>query len=464
MKITFYGAAGEVTGSKHLIEANGRKILLDCGLFQGHLHETYERNKELPFKAEELDAVILSHAHIDHSGSLPTLARQGFKGPIYCTFATQDATAWLLKDSAHLQEADALYLNRDLEPGEPTYIPIHTISDAEKAIAQMIGYNYGQWFQVTPDIRAYFYDAGHILGSAVILLEITEGDKKTRLVYTGDLGRKNLPILKDPEVIDSDIDIVITESTYGNRLHEMISGTKEKMEEIINRVAHRGGKLIIPAFAMERTQEVIYILHELHHEGKIPPIPIYVDSPLSSHLTAIFRAHPECYDQETVKEFIEDCGNPFSFASLRYVETTEESKALNNKIGPFILIASSGMCNGGRILHHLRNNVEDHRNIFLAVGYMVRGTLGRDIVDGLKEIRIFHEKHRVNCEVEIIDSLSGHADYNGIMDYLSHMKNVKNFFTVHGDSEALVANYNRIKETYPQANVFTPEPKQSFEF
>ncbi len=464
MKITFGGAAREVTGSKHLIEVNGKKVLLDCGLFQGHRKEADEKNRHFPFNPKEIDAVILSHAHMDHSGLLPLLVKQGFSGPIYTTFATPDLCNHMLADSAFIQEREAEYMNKKRSrDGEPKVEPLYTMEDVMETLNLFYGVNYDKCYYVTEGVKACFFEAGHILGSAQIHLQIHDKKKDERytLAFTGDLGRKNLPILRDPAYLPPS-DFIISECTYGNRFHESILNVGDILAEHINRVCRRGGKIIIPAFSLERTQEVVYHLNMLWKEKKIPEFPIYVDSPLSGNVTEVFAAHPECFDRETSQEFIMNRLNPFGFGSLKYTSSVQESKALNFQKGPMIIVSASGMCEHGRVLHHLKNNIEDSRNMVMIVGYQAEHTLGRKLVDGLEVVNIFGKPYRVKAEVQIIDPFSGHADRSDLLDYLGRIKDVKKTFLVHGEENQGLIFADILRESGFE-EVHVPHRLQEFE-
>ncbi len=439
MKITFAGAAGEVTGSKHLITFNGKKILLDCGMFQGRRKEAEEKNKGFKFDPKEVDCVILSHAHIDHSGNLPLLVKQGFNGPIYSTHATRNLCNYMLTDSAYIQEREYEYLKkRAKKKNEEVEEPLYNFEDAEKTLSLFHAVNYEQSFVVEDGVIASFYDAGHILGSALthLIFYDKKSKKHLRVCFTGDLGRRNMPILRDPQSIP-ETDILITETTYGNRLHSVVQTVADDLAVVINEVCEKGGKLIIPAFALERAQEVVYYLHLLRRRKKIPSIPIYVDSPLAGNLTEVFRGHPECFDKKTYKEFLQHGDNPFGFNDLTYTRSVEESKALNEKTGPMIIISASGMCEHGRILHHLRNNIENNKNIILIVGYQAENTLGRKLVDGSKSVNIFGDPYKVKASVYVMDAFSAHADRSDLLDYISRVKQLKKIFLVHGEGKQL---------------------------
>ncbi|MCD6109554.1 MBL fold metallo-hydrolase [bacterium] len=438
MKIEFIGAAQEVTGSKHLLHLNGKKILLDCGMFQGRRKKAEEKNSHFPFDPKEIDAVILSHAHIDHSGLLPLLVKEGFSGPIYCTHATRDLCQYMLLDSAYIQEREAEYINRKkLKKGEPPIKPLYNTEDAKKALNQFYGIGYERTFVVEEGLVACFYDAGHILGSALVHLIAYEKDKdkRTNIGFTGDLGRKNIPLLRDPQRIPK-CDYFLSECTYGDRLHESITDAEDELIKIVNDTYKRGGKLIIPAFSVGRTQEIVYRLNVAIKHGYIPrDFPIFVDSPLSGNVTEVFSAHPECFDKDTYKEFIDHRLNPFGFGKLKYISDVEESKKLNNYQGPCIIISASGMCEFGRILHHLKNNVDDPKNSVLIVGYQAEHTLGRRLQEGKKIVNIFGEPYNVRASIHSIRAFSAHADRSDLLDYISHVEGVKKVFLVHGEKE-----------------------------
>lgn len=441
MKIQFAGAAGEVTGSKHLITFNNKKILLDCGMFQGRRKESDEKNRHLKFDPKEVDCVILSHAHMDHSGDLPILVKQGFKGPIYCTHATRDLSNYMLLDSAFIQEREVEWLmkHKKMVNGEKPE-PLYTMEDAEETLKLFHAVNYEQSFIVEEGVVASFYDAGHILGSALVHLLFYDKDTKKHLkfCFTGDLGRRGLPLLRDPQPIP-ETEILISECTYGNKLHASLQTVEEDLATVVNEVCRKGGKLIIPAFALERAQEVVYHLHLLYDKKKIPAIPMYVDSPLAGNVTEVFRSHAECFDKKTYEEFIAQGDNPFGFGDLTYVRSAEESKALNGKSGPMIIIAASGMCEHGRVLHHLRNNLEDEKSTVLIVGYQAENTLGRKLVDGDKEVNIFGDTYKVRASVYVMDAFSAHADRSDLLDYIGRVNGLKKIFLVHGEQNSLDA-------------------------
>ncbi len=434
MKIAFLGAARSVTGSMHLVSANGALILLDCGLVQGHRAEAEQRNRNLPFDAGAIDCIVLSHAHIDHSGNLPTLLSRGFEGPIYCTPATRDLCSIMLPDSAHIQEKDAEYVNeRHRRKGLPPVRPLYTPEQALAVLRHMVSVSYSRPLQLFPDIWLRFLDAGHILGSAITLLDIKENGRQVRLVFTGDLGRPKMPLLRDPEQVH-EADVLITESTYGARLHERQEEIPTRLAEVVKRTYERGGKIIVPAFSVERTQEVVYYLNQLWREQRIPDLPVFVDSPLSTSATAIFRMHPECFDRETY-EFMQQHQDPFGFERLHYVRDVEESKKINTLREPCIIISASGMCETGRVLHHLKNNIENPANTILVVGYMAENTLGRRIVERQESVKIFGEPYRLRAEVVIMNAFSAHADRQDLLSYVERMdgRRLRHVFVVHGE-------------------------------
>jgi metallo-beta-lactamase family protein len=437
MKIKFCGADQTVTGSQHLISVNGKKILLDCGLMQGKRKEAFEINKNFPFDPSSLDAMLLSHAHLDHSGNIPHLVKSGFKGHIYTTAATVDLCQLMLRDSAFLQEKDVKFVNKKrIHQNKNPFEPLYTIDDVEKAMLNFIGVQYDKKIEIFPGIAVTFIDAGHILGSAGILLEINENGKTTRLGFSGDIGRPEMPIIRDPVPLPN-LDILIMESTYGNRLHPANDHVEEETASVINEVIKRGGKIIIPAFAVGRTQLLVYELHTLFDQKKLPVFPIFVDSPLAVNITEVYRLHPECFDRETYIEFINNHEDPFGFSRLTYTRDVNESKKLNTFQGPCMIISASGMAEGGRILHHLANNIEDQNNLILFAGYAAKETLARKIMDGEKDINILGSPYTVKAQIIKMDYFSAHADQTGLLKYVdtSIPNKLKNIFIVHGEPE-----------------------------
>lgn len=437
MKIQFAGAAQTVTGSQHLLTINGKKILIDCGLYQGRRKEAFEINKNFPFNPSEIDTLLVSHAHIDHTGNIPNLVKQGFNGHIYSTSATVDLCNIMLRDSAYIQEKDIKFVNKKRsKQNKNLFEPLYTIEDVEKTISNFIGVQYDRAIEIMPGVKATFYDAGHILGSAGILLEIRENGKFTRLGFSGDVGRTGMPVIHDPNVL-TDLDVLIMESTYGNRLHPVVEEIEEEVAQVIKEVILDKGKIIIPAFAVGRTQLLVYVLHKLFNQNRIPVFPIYVDSPLAVNATEVYRMHPECFDRETYRVFIENYQDPFGFNRLTYIRNVEESKSLNDMKEPCMIISASGMAEGGRILHHLANNIENPKNMILFAGYAAKETLARKIMDGASEVNILGEVYKVKSKIKKMDYFSAHADQNGLLDYLklSSPQKLKKIFLVHGEEE-----------------------------
>ena len=464
MELQFLGAARTVTGSMHLVRANGKQILLDCGMFQGRRADTYERNKNFPFDPSTIDAVILSHAHIDHAGNLPNLVKNGFSGKIFCTPATADLYRIMLMDSAHIQEKDVEFVNKKRGKKKlPPIDPLYTMDDVQPMLDLLEEIPYRTEFEVLEGIHATYFDAGHILGSASVNVTIEEKEKKKfRLGFSGDVGRPNLPILRDPEPMGN-VDALICESTYGGKLHATAEESSKKMLEVVQRTIDRGGKIIVPAFSVGRTQDLVFQLNNLKNEGLLPDIPVFVDSPLSMKATEIFRKHPECFDDETNKILKSD-DDVFGFERLHFIRDVEESKKLNDKKEPCMIIAASGMCEAGRIVHHLSNNVENPNNTVLIVGFQAEHTLGRKIVDRNPEIAVFGEVKKLNCEVVVMNSFSAHADNNELLDFTSHFdkSQLKNIFLVHGEIDRAEAFSASLKEQKFQ-QVDIPERFQKVE-
>ncbi len=442
-RLSFHGAAGQVTGSMHLLEAAGARILLDAGLFQGRRSEASRQNRELAIDVRRVDLIVLSHAHIDHTGRLPLLVNRGFHGPIYCTPATRDLCAVLLPDAAMIQEKDADYLRRHKKSSAESE-PLYTIADAIAAQELMIGLPYSRPTHLRKHLSLEFTDAGHILGSASLDLRLTEGGYR-RVVFSGDIGRSGLPIVRDPQPPSGPIDSLIIEATYADRAHESVAGATARLGEIVRRVAARGGKVLVPAFAVGRAQELIYALHELHRAGQIPAIPIYVDSPLAIEATAVFRLHPEIFDKR--ERLIEQNTQLFDFRLVRYVRDVGDSKALNSLPGPAVIIAASGMAESGRILHHLSNHMGDHRNCVLFVGFQAEHTLGRRIQEGRTPVKIFGDMVDRRCEVETISGYSAHADRDELRAWVRGLGGpITRAFVVHGEPAALAAMADLLRE------------------
>ncbi|MCE7938270.1 MBL fold metallo-hydrolase [bacterium] len=442
MHVQFWGAARTVTGSMHLVVVDGRRLLLDCGLFQGRRKEAFERNRKLPFDPRGIDAVVLSHAHIDHSGNLPSLVRGGFDGPIFATPATRDLCAYMLLDSAQIQENDVQYVNRRREArGETPFEPLYTAADAVDTLRRFVTVDYDRPFEPVPGVRTHFVNAGHILGAASVALDLTEGGRSRRLVFSGDIGRKDQPILKDPQII-ADADCLIMESTYGDRRHEGTGEAREALRRLVHETCvERHGKLLIPAFAVGRTQEIVYGLNELWEAGRLPPVDVFVDSPLAVNATEVLRLHPECYDEEMRKTILrDDDHDALGFRRLRYIREAAASKALNDIEGPAVIVSASGMCEGGRILHHLKNHLGDPRTTLLFVGFQAESTLGRYILDGNDPIKIFGDPVAVRARIEKVDGYSAHADRDELLEWASRTRDagrLQRTFLVHGEPPAM---------------------------
>ena len=453
MRLTFLGAAGEVTGSMIRLDVESGSILIDCGMFQGRRAESRRRNRDLPRAATSCDAAILSHAHVDHSGNLPTLVKSGFRGTIHATPATYDLCAFMLRDAARIQEADAEYLNRKGrdDPDHQEIIPLYDEEDALRALERFVAVPYHRLFDPLPGVRATFLDSGHILGSASIVLDVAEGGARRRVVLTGDLGRASLPILRDPERPQPPVDYVIMESTYGDRVHGPAARMHDELERVIREGIARGGKIIVPAFAVGRTQELLYVLHDLKQAGRLPSIPIFVDSPLATDVTAVFRAHPECFDAPT-RAFLDAHGDLFAFDGVRFCRTREESIAINDVEGPALILAAAGMCEAGRVLHHLRNHIEDPRATILVVGWMAQHTLGRRLVERRPRVRVWGVERDLRARVEVLNVFSAHADRNDLLAFADACGvATRSFFLVHGEpaqqaslSEAMEARGMRV--------------------
>jgi len=441
MHLQFQGAARTVTGSMHILSVGGKTLLLDCGIFHGRRDEAWNRNSKFPFDPPSIDAVVLSHAHIDHSGNLPGLVRQGFRGPIYSTSATQSLCTVMLRDSAYIQERDAEFISkRHREKGLPPVEPLYNEQDVDETVPLFQGREYGKNFEIQEGVECRFEDAGHILGSAAVAFTLREGSRVVRLAFTGDLGRPNLPILRDPVFIGppEGTDYLICESTYGGRFHSPVEEMEDQLLEPILRTYDRRGKIIIPAFSVGRTQEIVYLLHKMSSAGKIDHMPVFVDSPLSVNVTDVFRKHPECFDQEALAMINASVSSdPFGFERLKYVRTLEESKQLNDQPGPCIIIAASGMCEAGRIVHHLANGVGNPNNMVMIVGYQAENTLGKKLVMREPVVNILGEPHEVRSEVVVLNAFSAHADQNEILGYVQgfNAHRPKSIFLVHGDPD-----------------------------
>jgi metallo-beta-lactamase family protein len=416
MEITFAGAAREVTGSCHIVQVGGKRIMLDCGLFQGRRRETQEKNMRLPMSVAEIDAIVLSHAHIDHAGRLPLLVREGYAGTIWCTAATRDLAAVMLADSAFIQEKDAEFLARHQKEAIP---PLYTVAHAARTADLMAGVPYHKPFEVVPGVSVTFTDAGHILGSASVVLDFAEGGNRKRLVFSGDIGRRGLPIIRDPQPPER-AHVVIMESTYGDRDHEPYESARNELRRVVTETAARGGRILIPAFAVGRVQELVYDLHSLSLAGEIPAIPIYIDSPLAIEATTVFEMHPEIFDRD--EDFVQRVQKLFRFQQAHYTRDVQESKALNQAIGPMVIIAPSGMAEAGRIVHHLKLGAPDSRNTILIVGFQAEHTLGRRIVERRETLHIHGDDIPLRARVEVLDGYSAHADRSELAAWLAAVR------------------------------------------
>jgi metallo-beta-lactamase family protein len=435
MRINFDGATQTVTGSQHLLTINGHNLLLDCGLYQGKRQESYERNCNFPFEPGKIDAIILSHAHIDHSGNLPNIVKQGFRGPIYTTSATAHLANIMLIDSGYIQEEDVVFVNKHkVKNNEPTIEPLYTQEEAALVAQYFNPVDYDQPFEPVPGVMARLLDVGHILGSAEVVLDIEEKGQKMRLWFSGDIGRRNLPLIRDP-ILPDWTDYLIMECTYGDKPHRDPELAYEELRQVVERTLDRHGKVIIPAFAVGRTQEIVYALHQMFESHKLPSVPVYVDSPLAVNASDIFKMHPECFDEQT-RAFIkaDKHHTALGFDRLIYTRSVEESKALNTRKDPMIIIAASGMAENGRILHHLRNNIGNPKNTILIVSWQAPYTLGRRLADREKRVRIFGEEYEVKAEVATIGGLSAHAGQDFLVEYALRVKGrVKQVYLVHGE-------------------------------
>ena len=437
MKVKFCGAAQTVTGSSHLVTTDhGTKVLLDCGLYQGNDPDFDDFNHEWVFDPKEVDVMVLSHSHIDHAGRIPKLCKDGFKGDVVCTSATRDLAAIMLLDSGFIQEKDNEWINKKrLRKDLPPVPPLYTVPDAQRAMDQFVGISYGRWFRIAKDVQVQFNDAGHILGSANVTLKIEDKNGDYKYVgFTGDIGRPDRPILRDPQPMPP-CDYLLCESTYGGKEHQGLPNDEEDLLEIINHTCvEKKGKLIIPAFSVGRTQEIVYMLDKLETAGRLPRIPVYVDSPLAVDATDIFIMHPECYDAD-ILEYMQTDPNPFGFKGLKLIKKVEKSKAINESKQPCIIISASGMMQAGRVKHHLNNNIENERNTILVVGFCAQNTLGRRISDGADTVKIFGKEKQVKAEVKIMGSFSAHGDQQEMLDFLQcqDKSKLKKMFLVHGE-------------------------------
>jgi metallo-beta-lactamase family protein len=461
MQIQFLGATRTTTGSMYLIEVNGKKLLMECGLFQGHREEETDRNCCFPFDPKQIHAVVLSHAHMDHAGNLPNLCKQGFTGNIQCTFATRDLASIMLVDSAKIQMADAAFVSKQRAKKRlPAVEPLYTMADTEKALEQFVSVNYERPVQVIDGVTVTFRDAGHILGSAQVILDVAEGGKKFRWLFSGDVGRGNDDILRDPAPTEN-VDYLQIESTYAGREHASRDHADENICRLVSETLNQKGKVIIPAFSVGRTQQIVYVLHQLTLAGKLARVPIFVDSPLSVNATEIYRLHPECFN-ETINKFLHEKENPFGMSNLTYIRDAEQSKKLNDLKEPAIIISASGMCEGGRIRHHLKNHIGFANNLILFIGYCAEHTLGAQILAGQSPVSIFGEPHEVRAKIASIDSYSGHADKNELKRYVQRISgNIKKIICIHGEESQCLAHVETLRAMKPNAEVIAPVYKQA---
>jgi len=465
MHIQFWGAAREVTGSMHLVDTGRGQLLLDCGLYQGHRRHAFERNRDLPFDASGIDAVVLSHAHLDHAGNLPSLVRGGFRGKVWTTHATADLCRHMLMDSAHIHVSDVEYVNRRRKrQGRRLFEPLYTPEHVEATLECFRTVDYYETFEPMRGVKARLDDAGHILGSASVVLDLADGSRERRLVFSGDIGRRGLPILRDPHRPEG-ADVVIMESTYGDRMHEEASRAKAVLAECAAYVEEHRGMLIIPAFALGRTQEVVYRFNQMWEDGEVPRLPIWVDSPLATNVTEVFRDHPECWDAEMLRTLEADSdGDPLGFATLTYTRDAAESKALNDRPGPGVIIAASGMCEAGRVLHHLKNHATQPGSMVLFVGYQAEHTLGRRIRDGMNPVRIYGEEVTIEAKILRADAYSAHADRGELLSWADSVRDqgsVERWFLVHGEPDAQQALADGLAKRSAAA-VEVPERGETF--
>jgi metallo-beta-lactamase family protein len=463
MKLTFLGATRTTTGSKYLLEANGKTVLIECGMYQGHRDESIAQNSKLPFDSSKIDAMLLSHAHIDHSGVIPVLCKSGFQGKIRCTDATADLCDIMLMDSAHIQEQDAVFVSKkNAKRGLPPVEPLYTQADAQASLGHFQSVQYNQPVPIVDGVTATWLDAGHILGSAMIAIDIQEGSHTVRLAFSGDLGRGNNDILRNPDH-PRDADYLMVESTYGNREHEPLIDVNDRVCAIINRALERNGKIIIPAFSVGRTQQLLYTLYHLTQTRCIPVLPVFVDSPLSLQATDVFRRHPECFNKNFY-DVMMNSRNPFSMSNITYVQSVEESIALNDLQKPCIIISASGMAEAGRIRHHIKNNIEDERNTILIVGWCAPHTLGSHLASGHKEVNIFGDPYKVRAHVETINAFSGHADKNELRAWVEQVTGpLRKIFVIHGEEEAALTFASTLHSLRPGSDVRVPNFRDSVE-
>jgi metallo-beta-lactamase family protein len=463
MKIHFFGATRTTTGSMYLLEINGRRLLLECGLFQGHREESIQRNCRFPFDPRQVDTVVLSHAHIDHAGNLPNLCKQGYTGNIYCTFATRDLSGIMLVDSAQIQKDDAAFVSKKRAKQKlPPVEPLYSAADAEQALKQFVAFNYDRPFPVLDGVTVTFRDAGHILGAAQVVLDVHESGRQFRYLFSGDVGRGNDEILRDPEPVEN-VDYLQIESTYGGREHSIRTDADETVGRLVLETLKKNGKVIIPAFSVGRTQDIVYVLNQLTLAGKLPRVPIFVDSPLSVNATEIYRLHPECFN-DTINKFLHEKANPFGMENLTYIREVACSMKLNDLKEPAIIISASGMCEAGRIRHHLKNHIGNPDNLILFIGYCAEHTLGAQIVAGQNPVNIFGEPQAVRAKIVSLDTYSGHADKNELRQYVQKISgDIKKICCIHGEESQCLAHAATLRAMKPKAEVIVPEYKQVVE-
>ena len=463
MRIQFLGATRTTTGSMYQLEVNGQRLLLECGLFQGKRGESIERNRNFPFDATKIDAAILSHAHIDHCGNFPNLSRQGFTGNIYSTFATRDLASIMLEDSAEIQRADAEFVSKKhAQKGLPPVEPLYSASDAEQAVRQFVAINYDRPMPVADGVTLTFRDAGHILGSAQVVLDVRENGRRFRYLFSGDVGRGHDEILRDPAPVEN-VDFLQVESTYGAREHTAKPQAVEDMAALVRQTLAHSGKVIIPSFSVGRTQQIVYVLHQLTLQDQMPRVPIFVDSPLSVNATEIFRLHPECFNESTYR-FLREVANPFGMENLTYIREVAQSMKLNELKEPAIIISASGMAEAGRIRHHLKNHIGNPNNLILFIGYCAEHTLGAQILSGAKMVNIFGEPHEVRARVHSIDAFSGHADKHELLRYVQALDgNIKKIAVIHGEETQSLSFAETLRAAKPKAEVFVPKNRQTLE-
>jgi metallo-beta-lactamase family protein len=463
MQIHFFGATRTTTGSMYLFEINGKRLLLECGLFQGRREESIQRNQNFPFDPKQVDAVVLSHAHIDHAGNLPNLCKQGYTGNIYCTFATRDLSGIMLVDSAKIQQDDAAFVSKKRAKQKlPPVEPLYSDADADQALKQFVAFNYDRPFPVLDGVTVTFRDAGHILGSAQVVLDVREGGRQFRYLFSGDVGRGGDEILRDPVPVEN-VDYLQIESTYGGREHSVRTDADETVGRLVLETLKQNGKVIIPAFSVGRTQQIVYVLNQLTLEGKLPRVPIFVDSPLSVNATEVYRLHPECFN-ETINKFLHEKANPFGMENLTYIREVANSMKLNDLKEPAVIISASGMCEAGRIRHHLKNHIGDPKNLILFIGYCAEHTLGAQIVAGANPVNIFGEPQAVRAKIVSLDTYSGHADKNELKQYVERISgSIQKIICIHGEEAQCLAHAETLRAMKPKARVTVPEYKQAVE-